>query len=85
MILFILIFRLILQFWSFSLRHQLWLKLLMTVRGEEAVVVLSAKTFANLLPLMVQHSLHALLSQLPLSHLDFEQTSIQPPVWDVNL
>lgn len=56
-----------------------------TVRGEDAVVILSAKTFAKLSPLMAQPSLHELLSQSPLSRLDFEQTSIQPPVRDVNL
>ena len=56
-----------------------------TVRGEDAVVILSAKAFAKLLPLMVQPSIHALLSQSPLSRLDFEQPSIQSPVRDVDL
>ena len=56
-----------------------------TVRGEDAVVVLSAKVFAKLLPLMAQPSIHALLSQSPLSRLDFEQPSVQCPVRDVEL
>ncbi|MEM8501853.1 MAG: type II toxin-antitoxin system Phd/YefM family antitoxin [Cyanobacteria bacterium P01_D01_bin.1] len=56
-----------------------------TVRGEDAVVILSAKTFAKLLPLMTQPSIHALLSQSPLSRLDFEQSSIQSPVRDIDL
>jgi antitoxin Phd len=56
-----------------------------TVRGEDAVVILSAKAFAKLLPLLEQPSLHALLSQSPLSHLDFEQASIQSPLRDVEL
>jgi prevent-host-death family protein len=56
-----------------------------TVRGEDAVVIMSAQEFAKLLPFMEQPSLHALLSQSPLSRLDFEQPSIQPPVRDVEL
>ncbi len=56
-----------------------------TVRGEDAVVILSAKAFAKLLPLMAQPSIHALLSQSPLSRLEFEQPSIQSPVRDVEL
>ena len=56
-----------------------------TVRGEDAVVILSAKTFAKLLPLMAQPSLHSLLSQSPLGRLDFAQTSVQPSVRNVNL
>ncbi|MGC1310179.1 MAG: type II toxin-antitoxin system Phd/YefM family antitoxin [Phormidesmis sp.] len=56
-----------------------------TVRGEDAVVILSAKAFAKLLPLMAQPSIHALLSLSPLSRLDFEQPSIQFPVRDVDL
>lgn len=56
-----------------------------TVRGEDAVVIISAQEFAKLLPLLKQPSLHTLLSQSPLSHLDFEQSSIQPSVRDVEL
>jgi prevent-host-death family protein len=56
-----------------------------TVRGEDAVVILSAKAFAKVLPLLAQPSLHALLSQSPLSRLDFEQPSVQSPVRDVEL
>jgi prevent-host-death family protein len=56
-----------------------------TVRGEDAVVIVSAQTFAKLLPLLEQPSLHTLLSQSPLSRLDFEQPSIQAAVRDVEL
>jgi prevent-host-death family protein len=56
-----------------------------TVRGEDAVVIISAQEFAKLLPLLEQPSLHELLSQSPLSRLEFEQSSIQSPVRDVEL
>lgn len=56
-----------------------------TVRGEDAVVIISAQAFAKLLPLLEQPNLHTLLSQSPLSRLDFEQSSIQSPVRDVEL
>lgn len=56
-----------------------------TVRGEDAVVILSAKAFAKLLPLMAQPSIHALLSQSPLSRLDFEQSSVQSPIRKIEL
>ena len=56
-----------------------------TVRGKDAVVILSAKAFAKLFPLMARPSIRALLSQSPLSRLDFEQPSIQCPVRDVDL
>jgi antitoxin Phd len=58
---------------------------LVTVRGEDAVVIMSAQEFTKLLPLMQQPSLHELLSQSPLSRLDFESSSIQSPVRDVEL
>jgi antitoxin Phd len=58
---------------------------LITVRGEDAVVIISAQEFTKLLPLMQQPSLHGLLSQSPLSRLDFESSSIQSPVRDVEL
>lgn len=57
----------------------------MTVRGQDAVVVLSAQEFAQLLPLMQQPNLHSLLSQSPLSHLDFEPSSLASPVRPVEL
>ena len=38
---------------------------LITVRGEDAVVILSVHEFAKVLPLLEQPSLHALLSQSP--------------------
>lgn len=56
-----------------------------TVRGQDAVVVISAQDFARLLPLLKQPNLHALLSQSPLSRLDFEQPGIQATVRDVEL
>lgn len=58
---------------------------LVTVRGKDAVVVLSADQFAKLLPLMAQPNIHQFLSQSPLSRLDFEQSSVQSPVREVEL
>jgi antitoxin Phd len=58
---------------------------LVTVRGEDAVVIMSAQEFTKLLPLMQQPSLHELLSRSPLSRHDFESSSIQSPVRDVEL
>jgi prevent-host-death family protein len=56
-----------------------------TVRGEDAVVMVSAKDFAKLLPLLEQPSLHSLLSNSPLNRLDFEQPGAQMPVRDIEL
>jgi len=56
-----------------------------TVRGEDAVVILSAKEFEKLLPLLEQPSLHTLLSNSPLSRLEFDAPSVQSPVRDVDL
>ncbi|BAU14246.1 hypothetical protein LEP3755_47920 [Leptolyngbya sp. NIES-3755] len=56
-----------------------------TVRGEDAVVILSAQEFAKLLPLLEQPNLHELLSQSPLSRLEFEHPSVQSPIRDVEL
>jgi prevent-host-death family protein len=56
-----------------------------TVRGEDAVVIISAKEFAKLLPLLEQPSLHRLLCHSPLNRLDFEQPGIQMPIRDVEL
>jgi prevent-host-death family protein len=58
---------------------------LVTVRGKEAVVVLSADQFAKLLPLMAQPNIHQFLSESPLNQLDFEQESVQSPVREVEL
>ncbi|MEO0854612.1 MAG: type II toxin-antitoxin system Phd/YefM family antitoxin [Cyanobacteria bacterium J06648_11] len=58
---------------------------LVTVRGQEAVVVISAEDFKRLLPLMKQPSLHGLLSQSPLSQLEFESESERSPVREVEL
>jgi antitoxin Phd len=58
---------------------------LITVRGKDAVVIISAQEFTKLLPLMQQPSLHGLLSQSPLSRLDFESSSIHSPARDVEL
>lgn len=56
-----------------------------TVRGEDAVVMVSAKDFARLLPLLEQPSLHGLLSHSPLNRLDFEQPGAQMPVRNIEL
>ncbi len=56
-----------------------------TVRGQDAVVVLSAQTFAQLLPLLAEPSLYRLLSQSPLNRLEFEQPGIQSPVRQLDL
>ena len=56
-----------------------------TVRGEDAVVVISAKEFTKLLPLIRQPNLHKLLSESPLASLDFESQPVQSPVRDVEL
>jgi antitoxin Phd len=56
-----------------------------TVRGKDAVVMVSAKDFARLLPLLEQPSLHGLLSHSPLNRLDCEQPGAQMPVRDIEL
>lgn len=56
-----------------------------TVRGEDAVVIMSTQDFAKLLPLLEEPSLHALLSQSPFSRLEFEQSSVQSAVRNVEL
>jgi antitoxin Phd len=58
---------------------------MITVRGEEAVVIISTQEFTKLLPFLQQPSLHGLLSQSPLSRLDFESPAIQSPVRDIEL
>ena len=57
-----------------------------TVRGEDAVVIMSAQAFAKLLPLLEQPNLHALLSQSPLSRLELKQPAgIPAPIRDIEL
>ena len=58
---------------------------LVTVRGKDAVVVLSAEQFAKLLPLIAEPNIHNFLSQSPLSRLDFEPFRVQSPVRAVEL
>jgi antitoxin Phd len=55
-----------------------------TLRGKDAVVVLSAEDYARLTP-AAQPSLHALLSRSPLRDLDFEHQSIVAAVRDTEL
>ena len=55
------------------------------VRGQEAVVVISTQEFARLLPLLEQPSLHGLLSNSPLSQLDFESEELRSPVREIEL
>lgn len=56
-----------------------------TVHGKDAVMVVDAETFATLLPSASQPSLHQLLSESPLSRLDFRPKSVRSPVRDVEL
>jgi antitoxin Phd len=58
---------------------------LVTVHGQEAVVVISVEEFARLLPVQRSLSLHEFLSQSPLSDLDFEREPLLSPVRDVEL
>ncbi|MBI2218622.1 MAG: type II toxin-antitoxin system prevent-host-death family antitoxin [Candidatus Rokubacteria bacterium] len=54
-----------------------------TVRGQDAVVVVSAGEFAALLPSARQPSLHALLSTSPLRHVELSHAGQPMPVRDV--
>lgn len=56
-----------------------------TVRGQDAVVVVSAEKFAALVPSARQPSLHVLLSTSPLRHLDLDHEGQPMPVRDVPL
>jgi len=56
-----------------------------TVRGHDAVVVVSTEDFAALMPSTRQPSLHALLSASPLSHVEFGHEGRPMPVRDVPL
>jgi antitoxin Phd len=56
-----------------------------TLHGKDAVVMLSAETYAGLAPAAAQPSLHELLSRSPLRELNFEHGSVRSPVRDVEL
>ncbi len=56
-----------------------------TVRGQDAVVIISAQTFEEIAPLLEQPNLHTLLSQSPLSQLEFDSPSDTFPIRDVEL
>jgi antitoxin Phd len=57
-----------------------------TVYGEDAVVVISAVEFAQMLaPSRSKRSLHTLLSESPLRDLEFGEESERNPVRDVEL
>jgi antitoxin Phd len=58
---------------------------LVTVHGQEAVVVISVEEFARISPTQGSLSLHEFLSQSPLSDLDFEREPLLSPVRDVEL
>ncbi|MGA7952085.1 MAG: type II toxin-antitoxin system Phd/YefM family antitoxin [Gloeobacterales cyanobacterium] len=58
---------------------------LVTVHGQEAVVVISVEEFAQISPAQESLSLHEFLSQSPLSDLDFEHEPLLSPVRDVEL
>jgi prevent-host-death family protein len=57
-----------------------------TVYGEDAVIVVSAVEFAQMLtPSKPQRSLHAMLSDSPLRDLEFGEEGERSPVRDVGL
>ena len=56
-----------------------------TVRGQDAVVVVSVEAFAAFMPSARQPSLHAMLSTSPLRDLDLEHHGQPMPVRDVPL
>ena len=56
-----------------------------TVRGHDAVVIVSAEKFAALMPSARQPSLHVLLSTSPLRHVALEHKAQVMPVRDVPL
>ncbi len=58
---------------------------LVTVHGQEAVVVISVEEFAQISLAHKSLSLHEFLSQSPLSELDFEREPLLSPVRDVEL
>jgi prevent-host-death family protein len=56
-----------------------------TVRGQDAVVILSAQTFEEIAPLLKEPNLHQLLSQSPLSQLEFDSPGEPFPIRDIEL
>ena len=56
-----------------------------TVRGRHAVVVVAADEFDRLRARTAATSLHDLLSQSPLNHLEFGGESVRGPVREVDL
>ena len=57
-----------------------------TVYGEDAVIVVAAEEFAQMLaPTRPSRSLHALLSESPLRDLEFGEDGERSPVRDVGL
>lgn len=56
-----------------------------TVRGQDAVVVVSAENFAAMLPSARQPSLHVLLSTSPLREVDLQHDGRPMPVRDIPL
>ena len=56
-----------------------------TVRGQDAVVVVSAERFEALMPSRRQHSLHALLSTSPLRDVHLQPEGRPMPVRDIPL
>lgn len=56
-----------------------------TVHGKDAVVVVAAAEFDRMAATAAQPSLHALLSQSPLSKLDFAHEGIRSSVRDIEL
>ena len=56
-----------------------------TVRGQDAVVVVSAEKFAALMPSARQPNLYVLFSTSPLRHVDLEREGRPMPVRDVPL
>lgn len=56
-----------------------------TVRGQDAVVILSAQAFEEIAPFLKEPNLHQLLSQSPLSQLAFDSPSDVFPIRDIEL
>jgi len=56
-----------------------------TVRGQDAVVVVAAEHYATLVPSARQPSLHALLSSSPLRHVKVPARGQPMPVRDIRL
>ena len=56
-----------------------------TVRGKDAVVVVAADEFERLRARAASDSLHELLSQSPLNHLELDDEGVRSPVREVKL